>query len=199
MSIMKRISILGLIIVLLGVIYLIADKQLFYYGKNDLKIYKSLPLDIRPESRNDFEGGFILRNREGFAIAGKGVSVGKIGDTAFQYDIIDKVLKYGFNKENVVVLIKDTARRKYYVEYLRDNTTMSKAYIKVKDISTELDFSVNKWVDIQNGSHMKFMELCRNYSLFIAIILLFILLYSILKRKFFQSYKKTRLKSPRYP
>lgn len=176
---MKRIRILGVIIVLLGVTYFIADKQLSYYGKNDLKIYRSLPLQIRPEFRNDFEGGFVLRNREGFAIAGKGVSVGEIGDTAFQYDIIDKVLKYGFNTENVVVLVKDTSGHKYYVEYLRDNTMASKADIKVKDIGAELDFPVNKWVNIQNDNHMKFIELCRNYSIIIAVILFFTLLYSI--------------------
>lgn len=189
---MKRISILGLIIVLLGIIYFIADKQLFYYGKNDLKIYKSLPLEIRPEFRNDFEGGFVLRNRDGFAIAGKDVSVGEIGDTAFQYDIIDKVLKYGFNNESVVILIKDTAGSKYYIEYLEDNTMVSKVDIKVKDISEELDFPIDKWIDIQNGNHIRFIELCRNYSLFIAIILFFILLYSILKRTFLHSYKKIK-------
>ena len=66
----KAIIILAVFLVLVSV-YFVLDRKLFLYGRNDLNIYSSLPLKIKPEFRRDFEGGFELidggiRNVTGF-------------------------------------------------------------------------------------------------------------------------------------
>lgn len=88
---------LPILVALFGLAYIFLDNQLYYYGKNNLKIYETLPLGIKPEFRYDFEGGFVLRDKYGFALSGCGVSLGEIGDTLLQNKIMSKLLKYGFN------------------------------------------------------------------------------------------------------
>jgi len=167
-------------ILLLTIVYFVTDKKLFYYGKNDLSIYHALPLGIQPEFRHDFDGGFVLWDKYGFALSGNMVSVGEIGDSIFQYHIIKGIIKYGYDKNNLVTLIKDTAGNYCYIEYFENTEEKSKNYIsmKVKGIDEKIDFKVNRWIDVKNIKNDKKLNnivLIRNFSLLCIVALIFTL------------------------
>lgn len=170
---------IGVSILLLGTVYFIADKKLYYYGKNDLHIYHTLPLGIQPEFRNNFDGGFVLWDKYGFALSGNMASVGEIGDSTYQNDITKNIIKYGYNQESLVALIEDTVGNYYYIEYIKNVKINPKNYvsIKVKKTDEHLDFKVNRWIDVksvQNNKTVSNIILIRNFSFFCCVILILI-------------------------
>ena len=64
---MKRFKILiiAVIIIITAIAYYQLDKQLSYYGRNNLHIYHLLPYNVEPDYQPPFEGGFALRQEDG--------------------------------------------------------------------------------------------------------------------------------------
>jgi hypothetical protein len=72
---MKLNKILLVFILIIGSIYYVLDRQLFYYGKNNLGLYDLLPLKLEPRYNYEFEGGFCIEDSLNYAIICKGVQV----------------------------------------------------------------------------------------------------------------------------
>jgi len=175
---MKTFKILLILAVVLGIIYYQVDKYLFYYGKNDLHIYHSLPFKIVAEDRPPFEGGFALRDEyEGFTIAAKG--------NTYPVDnkqiLINKVLKYGFSPEHLVVVVIDSNGNRYYIEFKRKQNDTSDFNAVMNIDNGHYNSNLDKWVDIEgNDAYAGKLALLRNYLMFIVIILLLTLIYKLI-------------------
>ena len=175
---MKRIKILLILIVILGIVYYQLDKRLYYYGKHDLHVYHLLPFKIEPEYKWPFEGGFALRDEYGFSIAGNGVSY----PVNNKIVAINKVLKYGFNAKHLIALVIDSNKTNYYVNlYLnpRDNSIVKASMGFASKMS---NYGSYKWINIDgNDDYIWKFELYRNYLMFIIIILFIMLIYQLIK------------------
>lgn len=123
---MKTLKIISILIVIVGALYYQLDKRLFYFGRNDFSIYNLLPLNIKPEYRPSFEGGFALKDNYGLTIAAKGNPHPVDNKTV----LIDRVLRYGFDDNNLTAIVTDGKRNKYYVKFVQDQK--DKSVIKAK-------------------------------------------------------------------
>ena len=184
---MRTFKVLFISAAILGIIYYQIDKHLFYYGRNDLHIYHSLPFKIEPKYRPAFEGGFALEDKYSFTIAAKG--------NAYRIDskeiLINKVLKYGFNTEYLVVLVTDINRDRYFIEFNRNQNNSSDFNSNIFFYDRYHNLNSNNWVDIDsNDAYIEKLVLFRNYLLFIVIILMLTLIYKLIKYKKIINYKK---------
>ena len=179
---MKAFKILVILIIALGIIYYQLDKHLFYYGKNDLHIYHLLPLKIEPEYRYPFEGGFALRDEYGFTIAAKGNTYPVNNEKI----LINRVLKYGFNAKDLVAVVIDANKTKYYVKFTQDQKDNSEVDATM-DVGNKLDnLKLYKWIDIDGSDdYIRKLMRYRTYIMFVLIILFLTPIYKLVKyRKF---------------
>lgn len=164
----------------LGIVYLIFDRQLYYYGKNDLSFYNLLPLNIVPEDRPKFENGFALKDEYGITIAAKGNSY-MFNDTRIK---VDKVLGYCFDNNKVIAKISDANQNKYYIEFTNniEKKTNQDIIATVMIDSKVLSQSDYKCINIEdNKTEIDKLVLPRNYLLLVFIIMLIISLGKTIK------------------
>ena len=177
---MKTLRILLVLIVITGITYYQLDRQLFYFGKSNLQIYNTLPINIKPDYRASFEGGFALRDDYGFTIAAKGNTYPVNGKAI----LIDKVLKYEFNNSTLIAIVADIKRNKYYVQFHQDKKDKSIIKANMATIDKFHSVKLGKWVDIDgNDNYIWRIVIVRNYLLYIVIILIVILIYKISRYK----------------
>ncbi len=173
---MKIIRILTPIILLLLSIFYFLDKQLFFVGRNDLKIYNLLPFNIKTDYNPDYGGGFSLTDEKGFSI-----SKGDTYHVKGKYIKINKIIKYGYNESQFVIQIEDTTAAKHYLKLSLINkisTYISEIFI-TKD---ELRFYNSIiWVDIDNESNYK-NEMYHTALKFILLPLILIVVYKLIKQ-----------------
>jgi hypothetical protein len=185
---MKAFKILVILIVILGIIYYQLDKRLFYYGRNDLHIYHSLPLNIQPDYQPPFEGGFALRNEDGLSVAGKGIAYPVNNKMIW----INKILKYGFSDQDLVATAIDSNKTKYYLKFYWEPKNRSVVNATM-DIDNNLHANLYKWIDIDgNEDYIWKLVLYRNYLMFTIFILLITLVYIFIR------YKKLKSKGSKY-
>ncbi len=181
---MKKNKIIVISILILVTLYFVLDRQLFYYGKNDIDIYKSLPLKIKPENRLDFEGGFSLEDEYGFSLISKGECQYVHSEIKLN---VKEIINYGYNDETLIVFIEDESGSKYFIEFLKNNDIHSKQDISVniQNESTSIDLEKFKWIEIKNNeSQIRKLELFRNYTLIIISISILILIFKLgIRRK----------------
>jgi hypothetical protein len=158
-----------LIPILLILVFFILDRELYFFGKNSFPIYKSLPFEIEPEFRDRIEGGFCLRDEFGFALISKG-ECQFVGDKNIL--VIDKIIKYGYAKQNLVVLISDTNNFNYYIEFFKKNENEQKIHAKVTKDTSYSSKIVYKWVFLEN----KRIDIIYKLQIFIKLILFFYLM-----------------------
>lgn len=175
---MKTYKILLLITLIFGVAYFMLDRQLYFYGKNDFNFYNLLPLNIVPEDRPDFEGGFVLWDKYGISLVGKGVKY-------WNSDIkVGEIVKYSFNNQKLVAHIEDTTGNSYYIELSPNDNQLIKRDINVKvwnsdEVLKSEDF---KRINIKgNEKKIKKIVLPRNYLMIAFIIMFIISLYKTIK------------------
>lgn len=166
------------VLVVIGVCFFVLDRHLYYFGKSDFGFYALLPLNIKPEYKPDFEGGFALYDAYGFSIAGRGV---KFRGSQAE---VREVVRYGFNDETVIVLVEDITGKRYFAEFTKSEGSQSEQDLDVHIWGEDKNFSSNdyKWIEIQAGTEsIERIELCRNYLMFAVITLVIILMINILK------------------
>lgn len=171
---MKRIKISVFIVFVSLVGYLIFDRELFYYGKNDLNIYNSLPFKIKPEFRYDFEGGFVLRDEYGMSHVGKGVKY-------WSSDIVvEEILEYGYTEKKLIAKVLDTSKNIYYIEFSSNKNQLSKQELSV-NVSSKLlkNDLINKykWIKIKGNNNIETIEIFRFLCLFVFIIAIILIIF----------------------
>lgn len=179
---MKRfkIQIIGVIIIIAAIAYYQLDRQLFYYGRNDLHIYHLLPYNVEPDYQPSFEGGFALRQQDGFSIAGKGVAYMVNSKKIW----INEVLKYGLCKQNLIALVTDSNRTEYYVKFNKGHSGSSEINGTMMLDNKEANSNQYKWIKIvENDDYILNLALWRNYLMFIAIGFFLLLIYILVKRR----------------
>jgi hypothetical protein len=177
---MKTFKILGILIIILGIIYYQLDKNLFYYGRNKLHIYHLLPYNVEPDYSPPFEGGFALREEDGFSIAGKGVAY-LVNNRKIW---INDVLAYGFNKEHIVAVVIDSGKTKYGIKFNQDQKNISEISGTMM-VDNDLGKSnLYKWIKIDgNDDYIWNLVLWRNCLMFTIFILLISLTYKLARYK----------------
>jgi len=177
---MKTIKILAILITILGIIYYQLDKRLFYYGRNDLHIYNLLPLNIQPDYQPPFEGGFSLRQEDGFSITGKGVAYPVNKRTVW----INRVLKYGYNAQYLVAVVIDSNRNRYHIKFNQNSKGSSEINGTIEIDNKPHNSNLYKWIDIDgNEDYIWKLVLYRNYLMFTIFFLLITLIYIFVRHK----------------
>lgn len=178
---MKRpIFIIAILIAITLIILFVIDAKLYYYGKNDWEVHDKLPFKIIPKYWGYDYGnlGFVLEENGEAAIA-KGVRY-----WGYPNIHINEILKYGFNKEKILVLINDSLGKEYYVTFIKDLDLHSHHDSKVAMVPK--DSLINKenlkWIDIKNVTTDP-IELARNYFEILLLVLIFILTRYLLKQR----------------
>lgn len=115
---MKTYKIFFIVTLILGVLYLLLDRQLFYYGKNNFNIYGSLPLKVKPVFRYDFEGGFALEDEHGFQLISRGDCQYVHSDIKLN---VKNIIGYGYADDTLIAFIENADGRKYFIEYIKNN------------------------------------------------------------------------------
>lgn len=168
------IIVIMLLLLLVGYFMILLDKQLYYFGKNNWGIHDKLLFEITPEYWGYDRGmlGFVLVQDGTPLIAAKGDAPWSAPDIG-----IKEIIKYGFNKEKLAVLVKDSLGKEYYVECEKQSDTRSKQALKIIVVPKQGFISKEqfKWIEINNNSAGK-MEEVRNY---LEILLLFLFLIGI--------------------
>jgi len=167
---------------ILGVLYFTLDRQLFYYGKNDINIYGTLPLKVRPVFKYDFEGGFALEDEHGFRLISRGDCQYVHSDIKLN---VRNIIGYGYAEDILIAHIENADGRKYFIECTKNNNPTSKQdmIIKVLDEGVRINLKELKWIEIEkNTKYIRKVELLRNYTMFILITLFLVLFYLMVKR-----------------
>jgi hypothetical protein len=175
---MKKVNILVILILILGTTFIFLDRQLFYYGKNILNVYHRLPLSIKPEFRNDFEGGFVLRDKYGFSLVNKGICQFVHSDIKFT---INEIMRYGFMDDKLVAIVKDSDGHIRYIEFLKniDINSNQDLLVNLYDNGAFMGDENLNWIDINKDNDRT--ERRRNIAGLIMIIVFTILFIEILK------------------
>ncbi|MFO7575032.1 MAG: hypothetical protein R6W67_07725 [Bacteroidales bacterium] len=177
---MRTYTILLVLTLVLGVVYFILDRQLFYYGRNDFNLYHLLPLNVVPEQRPDFEGGFGLKDDYGFTIAAKGNTYKFNGKDI----LINEVVNYYFNTDRVIAQVVDVNNESYYVELSgnRDGLTKQDIMAKVWSERDAINLNGFRCVGIkEREKHIGRLVLPRNFAMFAVIALFIVLIYKTVR------------------
>lgn len=164
----------GILIIASASLYIIADSDLYYYGKNNLPIYNRLPFEMKPEywgHRLD-NSGFNIMDKYDFVHIGK-------GDGYWEYPgiIIDSVISYGFNDTLLIAIVKDSCKEKYC---LRQYDTLSEELIPLQYCNIEKlkhDYNL-KWIENPNNPPYLIMaKRSRSAFIFYISLILFIIYF----------------------
>jgi hypothetical protein len=158
------------LLIILGLTFYFLDRELFYYGKSDFKSYNFLPLNIVPDYPTRWGWGFTLRDDIG-------------SNLTYSYPInnknifISKVLKYGFNNNQVVAIVADSSGLMYSLK-LTPPPHMGydiSGTLYLGDKTNEFKY---KWILIDgNNNYINNLALIRNCTMIIFSVLILILLY----------------------
>ena len=179
---MKTLKIGITLILLLGITYIVLDRDLYFYGKNDLGLYKRLPFNIEPEDRYTYEGGFLLRDGDDFSLVSK-------GDVQYVHsDIkltITDILKYGFNENELVAYIQDINGAKFFIKIIKNDGKLIKQdlIVNILDETKFTGFEKYKWIILKGNKLVILIELVRNIIRITIIGLLIALIVLLSTRK----------------
>jgi len=157
-----------LVMLILVLVHIGLDQRLYFYGEGYLNLGSSLPLNIKPEHRNDFEGGFILWDQHYMSLVGKGV---KYSNSRKK---IDEIVKYGFSDEKLIVLVRDIGDDCYYVEISKNKNPYTRQEFSIiinrEEAVSNLDDY--QWIEIRgNEKNVVRMVRIRSYSMIVLILL----------------------------
>lgn len=174
------------IILILGMVYLVIDSQLYYYGKSKYNIFNtSLPLEMKPDYWGADVGfpvvGFVVEDRGGIVIIGKGESFMLDGDTIK----VNHIIKYGVNQNKLIAVIEDSDSRNYFVECQKNTQPQSKRELEINVLDNNSDIQDDyKWVNlIETEGKIYWLVMIRTYSMLIAIALIIIIPINLFVRK----------------
>ena len=171
---MKFSKVLFVLSIIFATSYYFLDRELFYYGKSNFTSYNLLPMNIIPDYPTSWGWRFTLRDTIG-------------SNLTYSYPInkrnifINKVLKYGFNNNQVVAIVSDSSGVIYslkltppsHIDYDINGT------LYLGDKTNEFKY---KWIFINgNDNYIQTLVLMRNLVMFVFIILMVVLLYKTFK------------------
>lgn len=163
----------GITLIILAMILLfIVDQKLYFYGKNDLILYKLLPFNVIPQywGYNNGNLGFVLEQ--------KGETVIAKGMRYWEYPslIVNEILEYTFDNQKLIALVNDSLGNEYFI--------ICKKTVNTPDFNISVIAKGNfahpeqyKWIKIKDVSNQK-IELFRNI-LEILVIVLIVITFSI--------------------
>ncbi len=159
------------------ILYVLADSDLYYYGKNNLPIYNELPFGMKPEYWNTRSGspGFKIIDKYDFVHIGRGVRY-----WGYPNITVDSVISYGFNDTLIIAIIHDTYKNLYC---FKQNNTINR-FVKLtpyKDCNIEQikkDYNL-KWIENPNNPPYLIMsKRFRSAFVFYISLILFIVYFS---------------------
>jgi hypothetical protein len=158
--------------------YFYIDRELYFRGKSDLKIYHPLPVKVKPAywGSNLGDLGFALIDDFDFTVVAK-------GNRYMSSDVVvNEIIKYGFNKKEMIVIVTDSLKREHRLTL--ENGSESEILVSV-DIKNEND-KIN-WVEIRGkDKYVRQLEWIRSFiriGLFILIIVVGYRIARILVRR----------------
>ncbi|RNC83395.1 MAG: hypothetical protein ED557_11940 [Balneola sp.] len=122
---MKILQISIILTVILSVLFLLIDRNLFFYGENKFDFY-SLPLNFIPESRPSFEGGFVIRDSMGMSIIGTGI---RYRQSDFK---VAKFQKYAIHKDTVYAQLEGYDRNIYFIQFSENLNSKTGLEVAIK-------------------------------------------------------------------
>jgi len=179
---MKITKILFALLIVLVTTYYLLDRNLFYYGKSDFTSYNLLPLKIVPDYTAEWEYGFILRDEYGFSIAAKVNSYPFNGKMVY----INKVIKYGFSKNQLVAVVSDSSRVIYCLMFAptpKGRTEFDGVLYSGNKIN---DFKLDRWIEIDD-TYIGNLSFYRNWAMIFSLFLTAVVLYRLIKSIFKKS------------
>jgi hypothetical protein len=179
---MKITKILFALLIVLVTTYYLLDRKLFYYGKSDFTSYNLLPLKIVPDYTAEWEYGFILRDEYGFSIAAKVNSYPFNGKMVY----INKVIKYGFSKNQLVAVVSDSSRVIYCLMFAptpKGRTEFDGVLYSGNKIN---DFKLDRWIEIDD-TYIGNLSFYRNWAMIFSLFLTAVVLYRLIKSIFKKS------------
>ncbi|HPZ60645.1 MAG TPA: hypothetical protein PLS14_01715 [Bacteroidales bacterium] len=165
----------GTLIIASASLYIIADSDLYYYGKNNLPIYNKLPFEMKPEYWGYRRGmlNFVILDKNDFVHIGRGV-----GYWEYPEITIDSVISYGYNDTLLIAIVKDSCKQKYC---LRQYDTLSEELIPLQYCNIEKlkhDYNL-KWIENPNNPPYLIMsKRFRSAFIFYISLILFIVYFS---------------------
>lgn len=168
-------KLLLIILCALCLAYFFLDRQLYFFGKNDLDIYHPLPVKVEPEFWGYDKGnlGFVFIDEFDFTVVANGNRY-KSSEV-----VVNEIIKYGFDEEKIIVFVNDSSG----VEHVLKCQDIDDSKIDVSVDSTT-DYGELSWIEIKGSDgYVRKMELVRNYSQIAFVILIFVAGYMMVKRR----------------
>lgn len=170
---MRSYLISSIILFVLVVVYFGLDQQVYYYGRNDWDFYHSLPFKVTPKFRYDFEGGFILEDRDEFTLFGQGVR--------YESFTIEKVEEYGFDKNSITAIVTDSSGRQQVYEFFEDHLSLS-GY-EVKNVGLRQTNKNYHWVNLNSDKFVENYLMLRRAIRIMMVILIGRIMFIFIKRE----------------
>lgn len=173
--------------IILAILSIIADKQLYYYGNNFFEFYHEIPYNIKPVFRHNFEGGFYLSDEVGLSIIYKGEN--KYWQSG-QSITVKKFNTYGFSKDAVIAEVYDATGEKRFVKFSEKKRSKIDVDFDVDVLETnrKIHYEDYKWISVDEDSY--YTKYVSRNRLFFATLIAAFATFFIFKVQFLKKRKK---------
>lgn len=170
--------ILALFLVALVSAYLVLDKQLSYYGRNNFDWENEIPLKIKPIFGYDFEGGIYLADEYDMSIVTQGLNEYRNGDSIN----VKTIKRYGYSDSKVLAEVVTTKGQIAYIAL--SNDTHKPDFLSIIILKNILPLTGYTWVDLSNADMIRTTYVIRNWMfIFIAGVLVLQMMLLFKSRK----------------
>lgn len=166
--------------------YLIVDANLYPYGKSEHNVLKhSLPLGLSLDYWSTDVcfpmKGLIIQNKNGIVIVGRYESFLFANDTI----VVNRIIKYGVAKNNLLVLVEDVEKDNYFIECKRSASFEYSEKIEINVWSKDVSFDGNyQWTDVMaNEEEIANLVAMRSGLLLLTIIAIGIFIFYLAIKK----------------
>lgn len=163
-----------ILLLLFGLVYFYTDRQLYFYGKSDLKVYHPLPINVTPEYWGYDIGniGFVLVDDFDFVLVGNGKKYN------LSEVVVNEIIKYGFDEEKIFVVISDSVGNEHELKLQSED----ESEIDVSVVETMNDYSKLTWVEIKGkDKYISQLEWIRSLIRIGFFILIMVVGYRIVR------------------
>ncbi|HTO16370.1 MAG TPA: hypothetical protein VLZ83_11400 [Edaphocola sp.] len=168
-------------LLILSLVWLKLDKDLFFLGKNYIEYNNILPLNVQPYYRHSFEGGFALNDAGGMPIVSTFATfVNKNGER----DTINRIIEYGIQNERIIVEVETKNKGVGYVEIAKDTfNNICENCFYIREL-TQNAISISQWYVVPSNI-LPIQELIRNIIsvlIFVGFVFLLYILFFRLQK-----------------
>jgi len=175
----KKIPYILLCIMLTGLLWLKLDKDLSYFGKSFFHYRHILPYNVQPIFQYSFEGGFSIVDSGGMPVIGPVMEF--VNKDGIRKEV-SKVIRYGIDKNDIVVEIKTTDEQSEYITLIKDTSyKLCPDCLFMKSIdSDQFNLAQFKWYTVPADT-LSWQELTRNILALLLFFSISFLIYIIFK------------------